>query len=69
MRVRLRAGPLSVEDMIMSNEKRVAQDIYTYLYRAAFGNTKEEVDFRIGQGSKGVVNKVLDYIYNTYLKE
>lgn len=53
----------------MSNEKWVARDIYTYLYRVAFGNTKEEIDFRVSQGSNGVVNKVLDYIYNTYLKE
>ena len=49
--------------------KYVALDIYTFLFRTAFGDTKEEIDFRVRQGSNGVVKKVLNYINDKYLKE
>lgn len=53
----------------MYNEYKVALDIWTYLYRLYYGTSKEEIDFRIRQGSNGVVNKVLDYIKDKYMKE
>ena len=53
----------------MIHKNSVALDIYTFLFRTAFGSTKEEVEFRINQGSHGVVEKVLTYIENKYLKE
>ena len=51
------------------SDKRVALDILTYLYRVYFGTTSEEIDFRVRYGSNGVVNKVIDYIEEKYLKE
>lgn len=47
----------------------IAADIYNYLKATYYGTTQEEIDFRVNQGSNGVVNKVLNYIYNKYLKE
>ena len=47
----------------------IAADIYNYLKTAYYGTTQEELDFRINYGSNGVVNKVLNYIYNKYLRE
>ena len=51
------------------SDKKVALDILTYLYRTYFGTTKDEVDFRIKYGANGVVNKVINYIEEKYLKD
>ena len=51
------------------SDKRVALDILSYLYRAYFGTTEEEIDFRTRYGSNGVVNKVINYIEKKYLKD
>ena len=47
----------------------IAADIYNYLKTAYYGTAQEEIDFRVSYGSNGVVDKVLNYIYNKYLKE
>lgn len=46
-----------------------ALDIYTYIFRVFFGKSKEEINFRISQGERGCVSKVLNYINDKYLKK
>lgn len=52
---------------IMSNEQYEALDIYTFLFRAAYGTTPEEIDYRVQYGSNGVINKTLNYIKDKYM--
>ena len=52
---------------LMSNSQYEALDIYTFLFRAAFGTAPEEIDYRVHNGSNGVINKTLNYIKNKYL--
>lgn len=47
--------------------KQVAEDIYDRLHDLYYGNDPKSRQFRFNFGSNGVVNSVLDYIYNTYL--
>ena len=51
----------------MTREQKVAVDIYTYIYRTFFGNSKEEVEYRMRYGSNGAATKVLEYINKTYI--
>lgn len=47
----------------------VAADIYNYLKTIYYGTSPEEIQFRVAYGSNGAVDKVLNYIYNKYLRE
>ena len=47
----------------------IALDIYTYIYRVFFGRSKEEIKFRLEQGERGCVLKVLNYINDKYLEK
>lgn len=51
----------------MTREQKVAVDIYTYIYRTFFGNSKEEVEYRMRYGSNGAATKVLEYINERYI--
>lgn len=51
------------------DEQQVAADIYNYLHKTYYGTTQKEINFRLNYGSNGVVDKVLNYIYNKYLRE
>lgn len=53
----------------MTIEQKIAIDIYTYMYRVFFGDSKEEIDYRVRFGSHGAATKVLNYIMKRYIKE
>lgn len=52
---------------LMSNSQYEALDIYTFLFRAAYGTTPEEIEYRVHNGSNGVINKTLNYIKDKYM--
>lgn len=52
----------------MTKEQKVAVDIYTYIYRTFFGNSKEEIEYRMRYGSNGAARKVLNYILERYIE-
>lgn len=53
----------------MTIEQEIAIDIYTYMYRVFFGDSKEEIDYRVRFGSNGAAEKVLRYIFERYIEE
>lgn len=53
----------------IKDKQQVAADIYNYLHKTYYGTSQEEINFRVNYGSKGAVDKVLNYIYNKYLRE
>lgn len=53
----------------MTVEQQVAVDIYSYMYRVFFGNSKEEVNYRMCFGSNGATKKVLNYILERYIEK
>lgn len=53
----------------MTIEQKIATDIYTYMYRVFFGDSKEEIDYRVRFGSNGAAEKVLRYILERYIEE
>lgn len=44
--------------------QQILTDIYQFAYKTFFGADREEVLFRISQGSNGTERKVLEYIKN-----
>lgn len=44
------------------------RDVYDYAYRVFFGKAPIDVMYRINQGSKGAEQKVLQYIWDTYIQ-
>jgi len=53
----------------MTIEQKIAIDIYTYMYRVFFGDSKEEIDYRVRFGSHGAAKKVLNYILERYIEK
>ena len=53
-----------------TNKKRqVAQDILNVLKTYAYSTEDKYVQFRIDNGSNGVINTVIKYIIDTYLND
>lgn len=44
------------------------KDVYDYAYRVFFGQAPIDVIYRMNRGSKGAEEKVLNYIWNTYIE-
>ena len=51
----------------MNNGKYVAQDILHILKTYAYSTEDKYVQFRVKNGSKGVIDAVIKYIIDTYL--
>lgn len=58
----------------MSNEevnelsRNVAINIYNYAQKVFFGKAPIDVTYRMNYGSKGAEQKVLQYIWDTYIE-
>ena len=60
----------AIEAMSASNEKqKVAYDILNIIKTYAYSKRPEYVQFRINNGSKGVINAIIQYIIDTYLTD
>lgn len=51
----------------MNDKQQVAYDILQVIKKYAYSTKNEYVQFRINNGSKGVINAIIKYIENTYL--
>ena len=56
----------AIEALKTSSDKtwQILVDIYQFAYKTFFGTDREEVLFRVNQGSNGAERKVLEYIKN-----
>ena len=44
------------------------KNVYDYAYRVFFGKAPIDVMFRVNYGSRGAEQKVLQYIWDTYIE-
>ena len=44
------------------------KDVYDYAYRVFFGKAPIDVIYRMNYGSRGAEEKVLQYIWDTYIE-
>lgn len=57
----------AIEAMPASNEKqKVAYDILNIIKTYAYSKRPEYVQFRVNNGSRGVINAIIQYITDTY---
>ena len=57
------------DQMIEKYQRRAARIIYNYAYEVFYGTDKDSVEFRMNYGSKGAEDKVLNFIWEEFIKE
>ena len=50
----------------MTEKQKVAYDILNIIRNYAYSTDSEYIQFRISNGSKGVINAIIQYIIDTY---
>lgn len=51
---------------VMTEKQKVAYDILNIIKTYAYSKRPEYVQFRVNNGSKGVINAIIQYIIDTY---
>ena len=53
----------------MTDKQKAAYDILNVIKRYAYSTKDEYVQFRVNNGSKGVIDAIIKYIIDTYLND
>ncbi len=51
----------------MDNKQKTAYDILNVIKKYAYSTQEEYIQFRVNNGSKGVIDTIIKYIIDTYL--
>lgn len=54
-------------DHMITEKQKVAQDILEIIKTYAYSKDPEYIEFRVNNGSKGVIDAIIQYIIDTYL--
>ena len=58
---------METKELLRLNEKKTAYDILNVVKTYAYSKENEFVQFRVNNGSRGVINAIITYIEATYL--
>jgi hypothetical protein len=60
---------METKELLKLNEKKTAYDILNVIKAYAYSKENEFIQFRVNNGSKGVIDAIIKYIENTYLTD
>ena len=60
---------METKELLKLNEKKTAYDILNVVKTYAYSKENEFVQFRVNNGSKGVIDAIIKYIEATYLTD